>query len=90
MFFEIGKTTYGVKFSRVGNRTFSELMKVTKKGLQHTDIVGEAGLFHRDVFNTEMGRKVSLTKLIEEINKKVGLTKEERTEIWMEYFLNNK
>ncbi len=91
MFFEISKETYGIKFSRVGRRTFAELMKVKRNGeLSHTDIVGECSLYYKDTFVAETGRKIALTNLIEEIDKKIGLTKEERGTIWKEFFETHK
>ena len=87
MFFEIDNTTFGVKFTRVGNRTFAELMEVKKSGLlTHTNIVGEVGLFYLDTYVWSTGRKLALTNLIEEMSKKMQLTKENRAEIWTRYF----
>ncbi len=87
MFFEIDNETYGVKFSRVGYRTFAELMKVKKNGeLSHTNIVGECALYYKDTFVPEVGRKIALTNLIENIVKKIKLEKADRAKIWEEYF----
>ncbi len=48
--------------------------------------VGDAICSPYDRFSRKIGRKLSLTRAINNLKKKYDLPKEERTFIWIEYF----
>jgi hypothetical protein len=91
MFIELNGDTYAVRIVRVGNSTFSELMKVKSNGeFQHTDLVGEVRLYHADRFDAQTGRKLSLARLLDKVQKhfslKGDLNDVVRELIWQQFF----
>lgn len=54
---------------------------------EDTQFVGEAMCHYRDQFTKKTGRKVAFTRLLELMSKnRFMLTKEDRQEIWKQYF----
>lgn len=91
-YFEIGKTTYAVKFLRDGvNRTttIAELYEVVEGKLVHTGAFGIASVHYTDQFVKKVGRKVALSYLLDGLSLEDSVplfTKEDRTLIWSKYF----
>ncbi len=99
MFFEIDGKTYRVKFSRTDTTTYANLIRVEPDaGLVETNIVGIASLYHKDKFVKSTGRKIALAHLLERMNEisagdtepEFTLTREDRANIWAEYFKTHK
>lgn len=101
MFFQLGNTTYGVRFSRNGTTTYAELMRVQEDGtLMNTNVLGIGTLYYKDRFEKSKGRKAALARLLDEMQQfhaefsisgnhehlQWNMTHEVRKNIWEEYF----
>lgn len=91
--------TYGVRFEREGTTTLAWLIRVDKvEGLVDTGLVGIAQLHPSDNMVKKVGRKLALARLLHrmteisagDIEPEFVLTKEDRENIWAEYFKNHK
>jgi len=98
MFFDLNGKTYSVRFSRLNTTTLASLSVVKENGtLVETGIQGTATLYHTDRFEKSKGRKVALADLLWQVERPddegvipEGLSKEDKTKIWDEYFKNHR
>lgn len=97
-YFQKSNVTYAVRFNREGTSTFAALYEVDPvAGLVDVEVIGEAHLYHTDQYEKSKGRKVALADLLYQLSVAdpegaipEGLNKEDRENIWQEYFKNHK